>query len=52
MDLLGGLRYRLFGRCWACNRLMALHLPRRRRRCDDMPIAAVVVVPESRAISA
>jgi hypothetical protein len=46
------LRYRLFGRCWACHRRVVLHSPRQLRRCEDTPLAAEVVVPESHVLIA
>jgi hypothetical protein len=37
-DLLYAVQFRLFGRCFICDRLMALHTPRRLDRCETTPL--------------
>jgi hypothetical protein len=38
LDLFRGLRYRAFGRCFVCDRLMALHSPWARYICERTPL--------------
>jgi hypothetical protein len=43
-ERLGVLRFRLFGRCFVCNRPMALHTPRRLNRCHTTPLPLAITV--------
>jgi hypothetical protein len=43
-ELLYAVRFRLFGRCFVCDRLMALHTPRRLDRCESTPLPIGVTV--------
>ena len=45
-ERLGALYYRLFGRCWACHGLMALHSPGQVRRCENTPLAIALTDSE------
>jgi hypothetical protein len=38
LDLFRGLWFRLFGRCFVCDRLMALHTPWARYICERTPL--------------
>jgi hypothetical protein len=38
LDLLRGLWFRVAGRCFVCDRLMALHTPRQLDRCENAPL--------------
>jgi hypothetical protein len=62
LDLLRGLWFRAFGRCFVCDRLMALHSPWARCICERTPLPIEItekgwqrlaesVVPESQAVA-
>jgi hypothetical protein len=38
LDLFRGLRFRVFGRCFVCDRLMALHSPWALYICERTPL--------------
>jgi hypothetical protein len=62
LDLFRGLWFRAFGRCFVCDRLMALHSPWALYICERTPLPVEVtdkgrellaesVVPESQAVA-